>query len=62
MEHAAKRTLLNKDTKYNDKAEVTCDLGYYDTYQNQTTGVSKRTVLCSNTGKWTNTPECVPKG
>ncbi|XP_060604256.1 CUB and sushi domain-containing protein 3-like, partial [Ruditapes philippinarum] len=38
IEHAANRILLNGDTKYNDTAEVTCDLGYYDTDQKQTTG------------------------
>ncbi|XP_060568778.1 sushi, von Willebrand factor type A, EGF and pentraxin domain-containing protein 1-like, partial [Ruditapes philippinarum] len=61
IEHAAYRTLLNGDTKYNDAAEVTCDLGYYDIDQNQTTGVSKRTLLCSYTGTWTNIPKCIPK-
>ncbi|XP_060561265.1 sushi, von Willebrand factor type A, EGF and pentraxin domain-containing protein 1-like [Ruditapes philippinarum] len=61
MEHAVNRTLLNNTTKYNDTAEITCDLGYYDIDQKQTTGVSIRTALCSNTGKWTDTPKCVPK-
>ncbi|XP_060583891.1 CUB and sushi domain-containing protein 1-like, partial [Ruditapes philippinarum] len=61
IEHAANRTLLNKNTKYNDTAEVTCDLGYYVTDQYQTTGVSKRTLLCSYTGQWTNIPKCIPK-